>query len=521
MHVRDNMRHQHFFAAASVAAAFGAAASPAAAANYLCEASAVRASILGQQAIEPISANRGATECRAQRAGGASVLPAPLATTALGAETVLSGPADTPGAQTAAASGGIADVRVRLLPELPIELPSEEIVENLQPVTVPLGGVPLPGVPSQISVDLRPAVRALLAGLPNADLIRVRAAIANAQARCVDGQVRLEGASQVAGVSVLGQELLLNGLVEQALEVIGAQKIDPSKLDVSKIGLPEGIAPELLPAVQAAIQPVLDALPDIEIPPTIAQIGIRPGTQERTATRLTQRALTVSVSIAGQRLLDAVVGEATVGHRDVVCPTGAVNVAQAALECTTRRLVLIDVVERGGRVRLTGAADRRYVGQRVRIFFAQDGRSVASAVVQPDGTFRTTAALPARRLRGTNLARYEARIGSERSLRLKLRRRMEVRSVRVNGDRVRITGRVIRPLARPVREIEVRRRISCRRTAVVARVKPNARGEFTVTVSAPPSELAAVYRFATRVRKNRRNPKTFPTFTLPRYVDLS
>ena len=31
---------------------------------------------------------------------------------------------------------------------------------------------------------------------------------------------------------------------------------------------------------------------------------------------------------------------------------------------------------------------------------------------------------------------------------------------------------------------------------------------------------AAAYRLQTRVRKYVTNPKTFPTFTLPRYVDL-
>ena len=42
-----------------------------------------------------------------------------------------------------------------------------------------------------------------------------------------------------------------------------------------------------------------------------------------------------------------------------------------------------------------------------------------------------------------------------------------------------------------------------------------------MTVSAPPKQQAAVYRFETRVRKNYSNPKLFPTFTLPRYVDLA
>ena len=36
----------------------------------------------------------------------------------------------------------------------------------------------------------------------------------------------------------------------------------------------------------------------------------------------------------------------------------------------------------------------------------------------------------------------------------------------------------------------------------------------------PPSGQAAVYRLATKVRKNLHNHKLFPTFTLPRAVAL-
>ncbi len=97
---------------------------------------------------------------------------------------------------------------------------------------------------------------------------------------------------------------------------------------------------------------------------------------------------------------------------------------------------------------------------------------------------------------------------------------MVVRSVRVSGGRVQITGLVTRPLANPARTITIARRVSCTKSVVVARVRPNARGEFSVTVAAPPKQAAAAYRLSTRVSKTRRNPKAFPTFTLPRYVDL-
>jgi hypothetical protein len=517
------VRARRLTLATLVVAGIGTAAAPAQAAAWRCEATAVRAAVLGQAPVEPIAANRGQVLCRTASAVGGTGLPAPLNAVTIGASTSSTGSVDRPAEQTVTATGGIVDFGLRILPDLPIKLPVDEVIDNVAPVTVPLPAIPvLPGAPSSVSVDLRPALRAALpnGGLPNTDLVRIRAAAAFASGRCVDGVATLDGQSRVAGVSLLGQELPLDGLVTQSLELVGGQSIDPSNLDVTKIGLPPGVAPELLPFVQTALKPVLDALPNIQIPATIAQVSIQPGTQQRTATQIVQRAVTISITILGQRLTDTIIGEAVVGQDQVVCAAPSA-VSAAALRCTTRRLVLTDVVSRNGRVVLTGAADKRYIGRRVRIFFPHQRRYVAGAVVRRDGTFRTTAKLPARRLRGTNLARYQARIGRERSLRLKLRRRMIVRSVRVSGGRVRISGRVSRPLAAPRRTITIKRRVSCTKQAVVARVKPNRRGEFSVTVKAPPKSQAAVYRLETRVRKTRRNPKTFPTYTLPRYVDLA
>ncbi len=83
-----------------------------------------------------------------------------------------------------------------------------------------------------------------------------------------------------------------------------------------------------------------------------------------------------------------------------------------------------------------------------------------------------------------------------------------------------IAGRVVRPLAEPAQRITVKRRVSCGRYRVVKRFKPRADGSFRVTLPAPRRGQAAAYRLQTRVRKFTTNPKTFPTFTLPRYVDL-
>ena len=98
---------------------------------------------------------------------------------------------------------------------------------------------------------------------------------------------------------------------------------------------------------------------------------------------------------------------------------------------------------------------------------------------------------------------------------------MVVRSVRSEHGKVTISGRVSQPLGRPARAISVVRRVSCKHSVVVKRVKPRPDGTFTVTVEAPPKTLAAVYRLETQVRKNTRNPKLFPTFTLPRAVEVN
>jgi hypothetical protein len=178
------------------------------------------------------------------------------------------------------------------------------------------------------------------------------------------------------------------------------------------------------------------------------------------------------------------------------------------------------VLRHGKRVRILGVADRKLAGKRVSIRFTATGRRVASAVVNRSGTFRTTAPLPPRRLRTTNAARYQAVLGHEKSLRLKLVRRMIVQSVRSRSGKVTIRGRVTMPLGKPAKRIAVVRRVSCKHSVVVKRIKPRRNGRFTVTVSAPPKTQAAVYRLSTKVRKNTRNPKLFPTFTLPRAVEV-
>ncbi len=514
--------------AAGCAIALALAAASASAATFGCEASAVRGTVLGAVTIEPVVANRGAGACRTATAGLNAPLPVLLSAGAATAGTQFGG---APGQESALAAGGLADLRVLSLPQLPITLPTAQISDTLGSVTVPVTGLlqTLLGGLVNISIDLRPALQALLPNgqLPQADLVRVQSAMAYAGATCRDGTPQLSGSSSVTGVSVLGQQLPTGQLVDQVLTLIGGGSIDPSNVDLSRIVLPLGLSfgtAVVGPLLQTAVQGVLDALPPIAIPATLAQVRITPGQQTRSGDILRQQALRVQVAIAGQALADLTIGEATVsgsGACGTTVDPGKAAATELVLGCTKRRLVLTDVQERKGRVRLLGVADRSLAGKRVSIRFTHTGKVVARATVRPEGSFSASARLPAKRLRKTNKARYQAVIGRERSLALKLTRRMVLSSARTARGKVTLSGRVVKPLGRPAARIVVTRRVSCKRSEVVARIKPSRSGRFKVTVDAPEGALAAVYRLSTRVRKTSRNRKTFPTFTLPRAVSLT
>jgi hypothetical protein len=495
-----------------------------AAASFTCDASALRATLLGAQTIEPVTANRGEPACKP--ATGSLVdttsLPLPLSAQAVVAKTTVDGAGDT---QAILASGGVADLRVSALPSLPLPqqvqdalAQANQAAQGVAPISIPLVG----------TVDLRPALKALIpnGALPSLDLVRVQTAIAYAGAKCTNGTPETFGDAQVAGLTVGGQQLPVNAVVEQAVSLLDTTTIDFTKLDPSKILVNNPLLPvdsALLTGLlnNAAIKGVLASLPKISIPAAIAQVKVTPGGQTVQDGVLTQRALQVQVSLAGQSIADVVIGEARAGAAGVACDAAVQPSANdLSLQCTKRKLVLIDVLQRGRRVQLLGAADRKYVGRTVSIVFHKTGRVVAHARVAKDGSFQTTAPLPARSLRTSNAARYLARIDNEKSLDLKLARRLVVESVGSGKGQVRIAGHVSRPLAAPTAIITVKRRLSCKQTEVVKRFKPRPDGSFSITLAAPKGQTAAVYRLQTEVRKNVRNPKRFPTFTLPRAINL-
>lgn len=173
------------------------------------------------------------------------------------------------------------------------------------------------------------------------------------------------------------------------------------------------------------------------------------------------------------------------------------------LACSGRQLVLIDVVRTSGRrVALRGLADRGLAGRRVTL--VADGRRIATARIAASGTFAATA----RAVRG-GATRFQARLGSRRSLNLKLSRRTVAAQARRVGAQVQMTGRVSGE--RRGARVELLAARGCRAYTPIATAKLRADGRFTVRGTPPIDVDIAVFRARVTLRSGR-------TFSLPRTV---
>ena len=189
--------------------------------------------------------------------------------------------------------------------------------------------------------------------------------------------------------------------------------------------------------------------------------------------------------------------------------------------CFQNKLILTDVFPSGKKTRLIGVAPGAAAGQKVSLISNWNGRTVATPTVRADLTFSATVALPPKKLRLTNRARYFAKYDSERSKVLKFARRMYTKSITQSGAKMTFKGLVTKPLDRPVRKVVVRASASCSTISkgkIVATVKVNRKGEFTAKFT-PPAGLTTVYlRAETRVRRYAKRKSTNRTFTLIRGV---
>ena len=188
--------------------------------------------------------------------------------------------------------------------------------------------------------------------------------------------------------------------------------------------------------------------------------------------------------------------------------------------CSGSPLVLNDVYIQGGHVEIRGSAAKSYVGKKVKILF-NEGKQVATATVEANGQYTTTAPLPPAKVRDNLDTRYTAEIGKLRSLHLKLVRRLLLEPLKTSGTAVTLTGQVTPPLTKPIAPVTVEQQLECGKTTVVKTFTPSASGRFDITVAVPANAKAAIFRLTSKVAANKHSVKHgFTTFSLPLPVAL-
>jgi hypothetical protein len=525
--------------------------------TFNCDALALRAQLLALQPIVLGTANAGSTACNTVD-GTVLTIPAsaglPLSGGVLIAKTGINPVGPAAGSVGAVTGLGVGLAGSALSPvtgsisqaltgsSQPIQL-SDTLVNSLL-ATLGLG----PSTPTisqgDLAGGLQQILNSVLSNVLNGSIAGIGVAGASASTTCVNGAPVLKGVSQITGLTVLGQNLPLDAVVNQVLNLLNTSQLQNLDLTATLhqlvanletalgvtalaqanpglVNTVNQLTDELFNLAGSLVQPVLTGLLQAAQPliNQIIRITVEPNTQVVANGQLTQTALHLNITLLNQPLLDLVVGRARVSNNSVNCvPASALNL------CTTRKLTLLDVFQQGSHTFIAGAAaDKKFVGQTIPIYFdptGSGGSVVAHAKVGSNGLFQTTAPLPPIGIRFTDAARYYAKSLGEKSLRLKFFRRMHVTSLSSSGGKVQISGSIAPPLTTPVSKIVIQRRISCTRTVNVMTINGTKSGNFSAVIAAPPTGQVGVYRAMSYVRQNPRSHKPFPTFTLPRYVDI-
>ena len=183
--------------------------------------------------------------------------------------------------------------------------------------------------------------------------------------------------------------------------------------------------------------------------------------------------------------------------------------------CSGSPLVLNDVYIQGSHVEIRGSAAKSYVGKKVKILF-NEGKSVATATVEANGQYTTTAPLPPAKVRDNLNTRYTAEIGKLRSVHLKLVRRLLLEPLKASGTTVTLTGEVTPPLTKPIAPVTVEQQLECGKTTVAKTFTPPASGRFHITITVPANARAAIFRLTSKVAANKHSvTHGFTTFSLP------
>lgn len=387
-----------------------------------------------------------------------------------------------------------------------------------------------------IAVDANDAANRLLsldtASLNLGQLLSVQQLLQGVQVQ-IDNSL-VGGLLQLAyGTSTLSLWDLLNPSAGIVGAVDGALNLLVPGLSISNLS-------NTLLGTNGLIQPLLNQV-QIDLPPGLLRAQVTPNAQSIVGDQLTQQALSLSVSALGQPILAGTLAQARVGAGAPGCvppvtppkpeePKSPVKnpekysspEAEAILQCAKGApATLIDVYGDRGRTYIHGVAERRFVGATATIYLQHGRKKVGSAKIDEKGLFTTRVALPPAKIRRTNKARYYAVVGGKKTRALKFTRRMVTTTLTAQDGTVTLAGRVLPPLGKLQRPVQIKERVNCKTYRTVTTVKVDKKGRFRVKIKAAKDAGAVVYRAQTTVQKVLTSPKRYPTYTLPRVVGLS
>ena len=367
-------------------------------------------------AQEPVTANRGAAACAATENGGAlPATPLPLTGGALFARTTFTGAEPLSQVATAVAPGSASSPSRSRCPRSP------------RPTSPRCPAAACSTVPGIGDVDLRPALAALIAPAGPA-AVRQRRSAAEASASCQAGTPATWPAASRIGVALRARHQARHHRARStATCTLDSQSIDPSNIDLAKVLAPRASTSPLL---QATLQPILDTLPNVEVPALALRVRAAPGAADRTGDQLTRHALHVTSSSPARRCSTRSSARRPWTRTGVSCG----SIAAAALGLGRSRLHDAQAdADRRRPARATASSCRAPPTRAasparrctIRSLLGQaHGRAPEGR--QERAVHRRRVKLPPAALRHTNRARYRAYIGNEKSLALKLERRMIV-----------------------------------------------------------------------------------------------
>ena len=170
--------------------------------------------------------------------------------------------------------------------------------------------------------------------------------------------------------------------------------------------------------------------------------------------------------------------------------------------CGQRTISLVRADVTGKRVVLSGFVATSLAGQKVQLtvrYLGQTGKPQKLGSVTPgaDGQFQARVKKPPKRL--FNDARYQAKVGSAKSVELKLPQSLASSSLKqAAGGTLELRGQVDRALLGKRNPVVIKR-ILCGKYTTVGQAKPNKKGAYVVRFPSPPSQGSALYRAETKV----------------------